>query len=156
MGRRTGVALPMRPAAIAFAALVPILSGAGSVRAQAAADSAAPDIEGSWGWVRTTELGTDRVLSPAGEGDAQLHLVADSGESRGRYAYRRDGEVVERGRYSVSYEDGVGNDFVLWQPAFGPFHRQQWLNVAGDTLRLRDATARGHVGVWVRNSADPH
>lgn len=64
--------------------------------------------------------------------------------------------MVERGRYSVSYEDGVGNDFVLWQPAFGPFHRQQWLNVAGDTLWLRDATARGHVGMWVRSGTDPH
>lgn len=98
------------------------------------------------------ELGTHCVLGPTGEKDAHLHLVADSGKSRGRYAYRLDGKVVESGRYSVSHEDGAGNDFVLWHPAFGRFHRHQWPSLARDTIRLRDATAGGYVGVWLRAS----
>lgn len=111
-----------------------------------------PELEGEWRWVETVERRTDRVLTPAGRGySARLRLALDEADGAdGRYEYVRDGRVVATGGFSLSFEDAAGNDFVLWRPPFGGFHRQQWVGVSGDTLRLRDATAGGYTVRWVR------
>ena len=110
-----------------------------------------PDVAGTWIWAYSTRAGATH--DPATEDyTAQLRLTpADSTRDSGDYTYSVNDEVVTQGTYAIGSEDFRGNDFVMWQPSFGPYHAQTWLTIiVGDSLLLNDATVNGFLSVWGR------
>jgi hypothetical protein len=110
-----------------------------------------PDVDGTWEWEYTLRRSAEEeVQSPATEGfTAQLTLIVDGWQ--GAFEYSKDGDVVVVGRFGIGYEDAPGNDYIVWEPAFGSFHDQQWLTlIVGDSLRFADATVGGYESMWAR------
>ena len=107
---------------------------------------------GSWRWVSSLDVTTQALRSPATEGfDAELRFSAESARS-GTFVYTRAGADPVHGRFSITFEDAPGNDFIELEPGIDFLARNAWVAVGRDTLRLGGVFERGHNSVYVRTT----
>jgi hypothetical protein len=98
--------------------------------------SPAERIEGTWRWERSVDVKTAEVHSPASAGfEASLTVVAESDRS-GTYTYARAGASPVAGRFTISFEDAPGNDFISIDHPIDYLTQNAWVSVGPDSLGL--------------------
>lgn len=105
---------------------------------------------GEWQWVRSLDVRTLDVRTPATEGfDATLVIIATS-DRDGTYTYTRTGSSPVAGAFAISSEDGPGNDFVSIDTPIDFLTRNAWITSSADSLRLGGVFESGFNSVYVR------
>jgi hypothetical protein len=107
-------------------------------------------IEGTWRWVRSLDVNTTHVHSPASAGfEASLTVVAESNRS-GTYTYARAGAPPVAGRFTISFEDAPGNDFISIDHPIDYLTQNAWVSAGPDSLRLNGVYELGFNSTYAR------
>lgn len=132
------------PAALLLAFLI------GCGKPTAAERQPAYRVAGTWQWVRSLNVETAEVSTPASAGFvATLTLVAVSGSS-GTFTYVRSGAPAVTGQFQIAFEDSDGNDFITVEPGFDFLTRNAWITAGSDSLRLDGVFEHGYNSTYVR------
>ena len=112
-----------------------------------------PSLAGAWRWISSTDVESGEVHLPTTEGyDARLTFAPD-GDRAGTYRYARVGgeaALVVDGRYTVSYEDAPGNDFIGIDSPIDFLDEAAWIGLGSDTLRLGGVFESGYTTLYAR------
>jgi len=107
-------------------------------------------IAGTWRWVSSFDVKTQKLHTPATEGfEAELHFDAASSHE-GAFTYRRVGQPAVQGRFGISSEDAPGRDFITVEPGIDFLERNAWIAAGTDSLHLGGVFELGYNSRYVR------
>jgi hypothetical protein len=110
----------------------------------------AQQLAGTWRWVSSLDVKTQRLHTPATEGfEAELRFDAES-DHDGTFTYRRQGRPAVRGRFGIGSEDAPGNDFIVLEPGIDFLARNAWVSAGRDSLYLDGVMELGYNSRYVR------
>lgn len=107
-------------------------------------------LHGSWRWVRSLDVSTQQLHTPATDGfEAVIRFTALTPYS-GTFAYSRTGQATVEGVFGISYEDAPGNDFITLEPGIDFVVRNAWVAAGRDSMWLGGVFEGGYNSMYAR------
>jgi hypothetical protein len=105
---------------------------------------------GSWRWVRSIDVKTSDIHTPASSGfEASLEFAAES-ERSGSYVYTRSDAARISGKFTIGSEDAPGNDFISIDHPIDFLTQNAWIAASADSLDLSGVREGGFNSTYAR------